>query len=169
MSIQGLPEGPRRRAFQAFVNELQSSPAFASKRIVKSWRVYDGKSSTGDPTTDSMPCVQLQMIGGPVRRLAVTPMRGRATYAVEARPIVVVQFWTSGSSQADAQDLGDLIVATLFPPDPDLRRALDDRLRAVGIVDVHQATDLLPASIEAFDKAWIASIGTFTLTLHLAS
>ena len=168
--IPGVPIGPRKRAFLAFARELQGHPALANNRVIKTWRLADGRGSLAPPVADNMPVAQLRMMAGPVRRIASTRrVGGAATYAIQSEPTIGIELWTKGTDAGDAQDLGDLIHAVLAPQDDQDRKALQARLGAVGIRDWHLEREILPPGPEAFGESSVHAAGSYRLTLILNS
>lgn len=170
MAIPGVPAGARRRAFEAFVRELTQAPTLANRRVVKTWRTWDGKSATAPPTADQMPCVDLRLMPGEIRRLCSTRQVGGApTWIYQATPTVAVELWTVGNDQRDAMDLADLMTSAIFPQDQAVRKAIVGRLKAAGVQSYGIAGEIAPSSPADLETAFVRAAGAYRLVVNFVS
>lgn len=152
------------QAFEEFVRVLMADAALAAR--VKTWRRWstdpkDDRSAEVVPELCPIVWLSPGNTGG-----AATRIGGDGLLQTYSFPLMVeVETWVTarpgvGLHRADALDLTALIYGALWPQGEAARRAIDARLRAVGVVDVTPRQPILPA---VFNDQFIGSSGSIEL------
>ena len=137
MAIRGLPAGPRRRAFAALLDHLQTDPTL--KAVVRGWYTPDNPADD-DALPSDVVSVRLSRGGGSWS--AVASVGYSRTYEVQMR--VAVEIRVPGDHDLDADDVWDHISDRCTgrrQPDDEARRLAWDRLAAAGVMDVQPTSD----------------------------
>lgn len=163
-----MPRTFHDAAFQAVVDTLMADPDL--RDLVKTWRRWsndpkdDGRSD--DVTSGLCPLVWLTpTLAGPASRLATDSL----VHLVEVRMAVEIEVWVGarprrGLHRSDALDLSALIWGALWPGDREERARVDDRFRAVGVVDVVPRNPILPG---IFNTHLMGCFGSVELVQHI--
>ena len=154
-----LPSGVRQQAFMAFCRSLMNDPLL--RREVRTWRIWDGSHKNELPTVDTMPAVQLRMLGAEIQRWGSDGV----TVTNVCKPSVAVDIWVAGTDAGDLYNLYDALDNALFPVDPDQLAAVRMRLSNVGVQDYQPLKEVLPETPSDYTAESVHGAGSYQLTL----
>lgn len=155
------PDSVHEDAFKVFVDVLRNDPMLSARNVRWSYWSND-RDDIGprSPTEADCPFIRLfPLSGGQAQRLG-----SDGTTIDYAVPLTIqIQTMVASTHRAEAFGLSTMILGALFPTDPVTRRAVDDRFRNVGVVDVVLRQPILPSSPGDFYSNVIMSQGEIAL------
>lgn len=118
-----LNMSPRTMVFRKIESILRNDPTL--KRVVKTWRTWEGKTTDVEPLTP---------IGGPAIRL--TPVNGEERFvfpdAQKGQLIVGIEAAVAGTFVDDPTNLWWAIERAIYPPDQTARQNIQQALNQAG-------------------------------------